>query len=164
MITCTPTYGDGWDFIAPTDATDVWDFSNLPDWQVKAGDLAADKQLHSAVIIQLFTEGRAPRDCPFLDNPEDRRGWWGDAYSPFPIGSLLWTLYRQSLTDRVIEAASTYARDAMQRLVDQGAAARQECAVTANKQQGAMFIQPMLYGRDGRIIYSREFRRYWVST
>ncbi|MBC8729979.1 phage GP46 family protein [Paraburkholderia sp. UCT2] len=164
MITCTPTYGDGWDFIVPEGATEAWDFATIPDWQVKAGDLAADNQLHSAVVIQFFTEKRAPRDSPFLDNPEDRRGWWGDVYSPFPVGSLLWTLYRQPLTDQVIELAGAYAREALQPLVDQGAAARQDCVVTANKTQGAMFLNPLLYGRDGRIIYNREFRRYWVSA
>ncbi|KIP14293.1 phage GP46 family protein [Burkholderia sp. MSHR3999] len=162
MIQCTPTYGDGWDFVVMPDPSGANDFTNIPDWQVKNGDLAADNQLHSAVIIQLFTEARAPADCPFLDNPEDRRGWWGDVYSPFPVGSLLWVLYRQALTDKVIEHARSYASDAMQRLVDQGAAARQECIITADKPQGAMFINPVLYGRDGRIIYNRAYRRYWT--
>ncbi|SDR52946.1 Phage protein GP46 [Paraburkholderia tuberum] len=157
-----PSYGDGWDFFDPIADVDV--FQVPPDWQTADGDLAAQNQLHSAVIIQIFTEARAPADSPFIDNPEDRRGWWGDAYSPFPVGSLLWTLYRQPLTDSVIEHARSYTRDAIQRLVDQGAAARQECAVVADKPRATMTITPQLFGRDGSIIYSRQFRRYWVQT
>lgn len=90
----------------PTNAADVYD------------------DLSRAVLISLFTWRRA--------NPDDelpgaqRFGWWGDSYADISsdrIGSRLWLLCRAKLTSETVAKAREYAVEALQWLVDDGAAA-----------------------------------------
>lgn len=47
-------------------------------------------------------------------------GWWADSYNDDepPIGSKLWLLSREVLTDSTLKLAREYAEDALQWLVD----------------------------------------------
>ncbi|HHH0268540.1 TPA: phage GP46 family protein, partial [Yersinia enterocolitica] len=51
---------------------------------------------------------------------DDRRGWWGDTGSEYPIGSRLWLLRREKLTTKVALKAEDYANEALAWLVDDG--------------------------------------------
>lgn len=69
--------------------------------------------LEQAVTISWFTDARAPDDATLPDNSADQRGYWGDMFGDFSLGSLLWMLKRETLTDHTINQARDYARDAL---------------------------------------------------
>jgi len=85
--------------------------------------------LYRAVLISLFTWRRAePDDYPELDN-----GWWGDSFPTFQndrIGSRLYLLSREKLTNKTPLKAREYIRQALQWLVDDGVAVSIEVSVT----------------------------------
>ncbi|WP_276642873.1 phage GP46 family protein [Siccibacter turicensis] len=85
--------------------------------------------LYRAVLISLFTWRRAePDDSPELDN-----GWWGDSFPTFQndrIGSRLYLLSREKLTNKTPLKAREYIRQALQWLVDDGVAVSIEVSVT----------------------------------
>lgn len=159
----------GWDWIATNppinDCNEVHgdnDQSFIADWVVNSGDLVAGNQLHSAVIIQLFTEKRIPKDqSEYIEDDYQRGGYWGDSFAPFEIGSHLWTLQRAALTDATVQDAYRFAREALQPLQDQGAFARFEVDVKTDKQRHHLYIVPRLYGQDGQLIYQKQFSRFW---
>lgn len=149
---CLQEAGNGWDFIYVDECA-------VPDWQVKTGDLAADNQLRSAVIIQLFSNRRAPDDLDLPDGLPDPQGWWGDFYHPFEIGSLLWTLYREALTDNTVLRAEKYVRDALAPIIKQGAAAGLEVEVT--RERDGLNIDIQLLAHDGSVSFDEQFQRFW---
>lgn len=77
-----------------------------------------ETSLKRAVEISLFTWRRASASDAVDD---ERYGWWGDSFPLVAndrIGSRLWLLRRRKLTTETISAAVTYAREALQWLVD----------------------------------------------
>lgn len=93
------------------------------DLTVSAGALAADADLHTAVLISLFTDRRAEPDDVLPDQGSSRRGWWGDALSGGRrIGSRLWLLAREKQLRETINRAREYTEEALAWLVDQGVA------------------------------------------
>jgi len=87
------------------------------------GGTAIDEGLRTAVIISLFSDRRAEADDALPDGGDDRRGWWGDIYPQAEadrIGSRLWLLSREKQLPAVLKRAETYAREALQWLVDDG--------------------------------------------
>lgn len=78
------------------------------------GTLEFDEGLETAVVISLFTDRRAePGD---IENPEERRGWWGDTFPSVPedkIGSRLWLLGRAKTTEETLELAKLYDEEAL---------------------------------------------------
>lgn len=77
--------------------------------------------LSRAVIISLFTWKRASQSDE-VDN-DQRMGWWGDTFAENKgdkIGSKLWLLLRQKVTDETINRAQEYAYDALKWLIDDG--------------------------------------------
>lgn len=78
-----------------TDVAVRWDRVNgRGDWAMQGADLATDQPLVTAVLISLFTDRVASPDFVNTDGTADRRGWWGDAFNPRPIGSRLWQFER----------------------------------------------------------------------
>lgn len=77
--------------------------------------------LSRAVVISLFTWQRASQSDE-VDN-EQRMGWWGDTFAENKgdkIGSKLWLLLRQKVTDETINRAQEYTYDALKWLIDDG--------------------------------------------
>ena len=79
------------------------------------GTLDEAQELLTSVINSLFTWRRA--------NPDDvvdgstRYGWWGDTYAEQVgdrVGSRLWLLQREKLTDETLARAQVYAEEALQ--------------------------------------------------
>lgn len=89
------------------------------------GTLEFDEGLETAVVISLFTDRRAePGD---IENPEDRRGWWGDTFPDIPedkIGSRLWLLGRAKTTEETLELAKLYDEEALAWLLEDRVASR----------------------------------------
>ena len=88
----------------------------------QASDVIPD--LPAAVVMSLFTWRRANPDD---DLPSNKKfGWWGDTYPQIDndrIGSRLWLLSRAKLTPETVLKAKEYAEEALQWLIDDGAAA-----------------------------------------
>lgn len=108
-----------------TDIALLWSNSALgADFALQQGQLATDDGLRTAIIISLFSDGRA-RDDDVLPSGDDRRGWWGDAFLPpnDRIGSRMWLLEREKLTTATLLRLRDYAREALAWLIEDGIAA-----------------------------------------
>jgi phage gp46-like protein len=96
------------------------------DFAVVNGDLAAEHDIKTAVLVSLFTDRRAEDDDPLPDATASKRGWWGDALGAVGpgarIGSRLWLLSREKQLAEVVARASEYAIESLTWLVDSGAA------------------------------------------
>lgn len=97
------------------------------DLLVSGDDLLADEGLESACALSLYCERLADESDILPDGETDRRGWWGDQFSPTPndtTGSKLWMLWRAPRTQATLQAARRYCEQSLQWLVDDGVAAR----------------------------------------
>ena len=87
------------------------------------GDLETVNDLSTALLVSMLTDARA--DPSQVVVPEYRRGWIGDAVPPidgFKLGSLLWLTETAKTTQGTMTIAASFARDALQWLLDQGIA------------------------------------------
>ncbi|WP_428492169.1 phage GP46 family protein [Rhodopila sp.] len=105
-----------------------WDAASFRgDWGVTTGDLAIDPGgLRTAVLLSLFTDQVAPPDyVPPAGSPTGRRGWWGDTFEGYPIGSLLWTLDRSKIngSTALLAQVQGICNAALQWLIDAGVVA-----------------------------------------
>lgn len=145
----------------------------LCDWQLagptaplNSMGLKADQALNTAILLSLFTWRRA-EVYDVLPAGSDPKGWWGDLVdiddtsSEAPLGSRLWLLTRATLNDATMKLAESYAYEALQPLVDQGAVARFVCTATVNKVQGFLTLAVDAYSQDGQLIYSQKFEQIW---
>lgn len=88
-------------------------------------DFSQDEALVRSVLISLFTWRRADKD----DIAEGQKmGWFGDVIEPpevnDQIGSRLWLLRREKITQSTINRAREYAQEALQWLIDDGVATK----------------------------------------
>ncbi len=100
---------------------DIYDVSIDPN----TGDLGNDASFDTSIQYSLFTDGRA--DESQIQQPESRRGWFGDVYSTledYQVGSLLWLLSQARLTTETINKAASFARTSLQWIIDKGYATR----------------------------------------
>lgn len=132
-----------------TDLALIWNADTFTaDLALRNGALVTDDGLRSAVLISLFTDGRAADDDSLPEEGDDRRGWWGDtqasnggagpgvdagsAQDTNRIGSLLWLLHRSKITRPVINQAREAAEAALDWLVRDAVASAVRVAVTAS--------------------------------
>ena len=94
------------------------------DFNLSGGVLADGHDIKTAVIISLFSDRRAKDDDPLPEPSASRRGWWGDALNPQPIGSRLWLLDREKQQSEVVARAREYAAEALAWLKAEGIADR----------------------------------------
>ena len=74
-----------------------------------------------AAVVSLLTWRRAGADDA-LDDAE-RYGWWGDSFPTLTndqIGSRLWQLRRRTLNTETVRDATTFAREALKWMLDDG--------------------------------------------
>lgn len=83
------------------------------------GDLEGTDSFDTAIEIALGVDGRAaPEDVP---EPELRKGWPGDVFTPDdPIGNKLWLFKQSRLTGPIIRAIEDESRKALGKLVTAG--------------------------------------------
>jgi phage gp46-like protein len=108
------------------DITITWDpVNNRGDWTIVNGDLVTGSDLETCVLICLFTDRVLPTDMAPPDGSDDHRGWAGDTYETFPIGSRLWTLRRRSISNvaSILSDARDICNEALAPLVSDGVAA-----------------------------------------
>ena len=105
------------------------------NYAVSGGDLTHDDGLETAVNISLFTDARVSVD-ELPVGTTDRKGWWGDLFSTVQgdrIGSKLWTLERKAITEETAGDAETYAKEALDWMVQDGIAASVSVAASIVK-------------------------------
>lgn len=111
--------------------------------------------LDRAVIISLFTDGRAGDEDPLPGAPyeTDRRGWWADAHAATEgdkIGSRLWLLAREKQTQGALNRAQEYATEALAWLERDGLV--KTVTVTAeNPRPGLLAVGVELTAPDGEV-------------
>lgn len=117
-----------------TDIATVWIAADgQADWIIANGALAAGDDLASAVLISLFTDRQASADDELPDSTGDRRGWWADVDQAVAIGSRLWLLNREKLTDDVAKKAVLYAKESLAWLIDDGIASAVNVTATVER-------------------------------
>ena len=99
---------------------DIKLYSN--DIKIQNGILELDNGLQTAIYISLFTDRRIGEDDEIPDRSNDRRGYWGDALEEEPLGSFLWTLDREKITNSVLNKIDTFIREALNWLIEDGIA------------------------------------------
>ncbi|SHO65809.1 Mu-like prophage protein gp46 [Pseudoxanthobacter soli DSM 19599] len=134
------------------------------------GGLRADAAIETAVILALFTDRRVPEGHPLATGIDDRRGWWGDGVDvradlgEGEIGSLLWLLERQTVSDEMAAWARTLAAEALAPLISQGVAVRVDTSAEARPAERTILLAVTLYGRDGSKVYDRRFELLWQQV
>lgn len=140
-----------------------WDDQHgCADGRLLENDLAADEGLETAVLLSLFTDRRAEDSDVLPDGQTSRRGWFGDAVPVTAgdlFGSRLWLLDRakQTETNRVL--AETYAREALQWLVEDKVAA--SVSVVASYPRKDVLLLAVTITRPGSDPASFRFTRNW---
>lgn len=114
--------------------------------------------LPRAVIISLFSWRRANPD----DNAPVPMGWWGDTYPTVTgdrIGSRLWLLGREKITNETLNRARDYAIEALLWIVDDGVAARVDASAVRSGMAEAQ-LDITIYEHDGTA-WNMRFDEFW---
>lgn len=148
-----------------------------PDERSNRGGLTAKRGLHTAVVIQIFSDRRLEDGMLPLDPLDpDPRGWWGDTVDlrrergEVEIGSHLWTLRRAILTGETIAIAKEIVEVALQPIVDQGAVARFDVFCeglnggAVDQTSSILAIKVDGFGQDGSRRYSQRFEVLWEQV
>ena len=147
-----------------SDATIFWDSGDVRgDFAIVNGDLATGQDLRTAVLISLFSWRRAdPGDVPEYDDPQ---GWWGDSYSAISgdkLGSKLWLLMREKLTNATVQRARDYVQQALKWMLDEGVARRID-AIADRPSIDRLEMCIRIYKQDGEVIDLR-FDDLWSAV
>lgn len=118
-----------------TDIAVLWNSTTLSgDVSFSGGDLVREDGLTTAVILSLFCDGRANDDSGITD-PDGKRGWWGDLLADTQdrtgLGSNLWLLNREKVTQQTINLAEQYILDSLQWMLDDGVVKKLDISVEA---------------------------------
>lgn len=146
-----------------------WIMAGPGDQPESRGGLRAEAALHTATLLQLFTDRRA-EDFDVLPNDDgNRRGWWGDSIRldgepDHPLGSRLWLLARGRLNEQTRRLAEDYAIEALDVLRKQGAVARTDVVATIDRARDAILIEVTHIGVDGSRVYQQQFGVVWTQA
>ena len=145
-----------------------------PDEVRNKKGLRAKSGLHTAIIIQLFSDRRAQDgdELPDDRNP-DLRGWWGSSVDvrtdlgEGELGSRLWLLQRSVLTTEVVNKAREYCIEALQPILDQGAVASFDVQCEGqfggpvDPVSGLLAIHIGAFSQSGDKVYAQKFQALW---
>jgi len=99
----------------------IYDISVDPNTQ----DLLIEDSYDTDIVCALFTDKRA--DSSQIAESSNRRGWNGDtvaALTNYEIGSWIWLLSQERLTNQTVNKAVSYAKDSLQWVLDLDLATR----------------------------------------
>ena len=132
------------------------------DAVLSKGDLLGHDDLSTAVIVSLFSWRRAKDADRLPDDSGNRQGFWGDYFSLIQndqLGSRLWLLTREVLTQETMNRAKEYAEEALSWLVEDGVAS--QVAVTVERSGlHQLSIGVTVYRKDGTVVPLR-FEQVW---
>lgn len=89
------------------------------DLRISRNDIETDEGLESAVAISLFCDARATAGDELPAGETDRRGYWADEFVGTTVGSKLWLLDREPLTEPNLRLAEQYASEALAWMVSE---------------------------------------------
>ncbi len=144
-----------------------WILAGAGDPPQQRGGFRARMQLLTSVVLCLFTDRRLPEELsPPGAESDDPRGWWGNSLRltgepEAELGSLLWTLERSPLTNATASLAKTYCEEALQVILDQGAAGRFEVEATAHSARGFLGIEVRAFDHVGKPALAQVFDVLW---
>jgi len=147
-----------------------WILATRGDQPESLGGLRAEAALHTATMLILFTDSRAPDDQPVPTPDGDRRGWWGDSIKldgepEGPLGSLIWMeIERAAFAADLPRRVKDRAEEALAVLLDQGAVARTEIETEARPGQGFLGLHVRHFSHAGETIYDQRFEVLWHQT
>lgn len=121
------------------------------DWLLAGADLAKATDLETAVIISLFTDGRADPDDVIPDGTGNPRGWWGDTGRTRRLGSKLWLLDRAKETEETRLRAQDYCEAALAWLVEDGVAASVEVDAAWQSKPGWLGVKVTILEPDATV-------------
>lgn len=131
-----------------TDLALTWSDDLGADLSLAGGALATHDGMRTAILLSLFTDARAPEGMALPEDGDDRRGWWGNAFSGEVsdaaadsdvrnhLGSLLWTLRRAKVLSSVTAQARQFAYEALAWLIRDGVVKTITVEVEAQVQDG----------------------------
>lgn len=158
-----------WDTVwQPGEGVGDWALADASETQNRGG-LRAQKALHTAIVLALFTDRRIPDDHPLkkLVAEGDPRGWWGNdidvrsELGEVELGSLLWVFERSYLDEYIRRSCEALALEALQCLIDQGAAVRIEVQAFIQPAVNRLDLAVQVYGRNGSALYDFRFDDIW---
>lgn len=117
-------------------------------------------ELVQATLISLFS-WRKSNDDDGVDIP-NRQGWWGDTFASETndrIGSRLWLLRREKLTDDVVARAREYAKESLQWMIDDALASAINVSTDRENNRLNMSVEIVRPG-DAQSIQAR-FQNLW---
>lgn len=122
------------------------------DLTLAGGALGTEEGLRTAILISIFTDGRAADSAVLPEQGADRGGWWGNAYggevsASAPdgddrnaLGSQLWLVRRAKMTPQVLREARQHIEDALGWLLRDGIASAIAVEVEAQGDRLAIAI------------------------
>lgn len=147
-----------------------WILAGPGDQVESIGGLRAEAALHTATLIQLFTDARAPEDAKLPTDDGDRRGWWGDSIRldgepDVPLGSLIWLeVERGTLDEATALRVKDYAEEALAVLRTQGAVARTIVETERRQEQGFLGLVVRHFSHAGDTVYDQRFGILWQQS
>lgn len=147
-----------------------WLLAGPSDQAESRGGLRAEAQLHTATLLILFTDARAPADARLPTPDGDRRGWWGDSVRldgepERALGSLVWLeVERAILNEATAARVKDRAAAALAVLIEQGAVARTDIETEVRPADGYLALRVAHYGHDGARMYDQRFALLWDQT
>ena len=138
------------------------DDQTCTDVGMACGDLAQGNDLTTAVMLSLFTDGRADED-DVLPDGNDPRGFWADALDGTRMGSKLWLLERARNLPETFRLAEEYATAALQWLVADGVASKVTATAAAARGvdcNNVLALQIDIYKPDKKVL-AFKFRYAW---
>lgn len=150
----------------------LWD-SDLVEGDIKLEDedLVREEGLETSVIMSLFTDRRA-QDDDILDDPDDKRGWWGDRLENegddiedyHQIGSRLWVIERASTTNANLQKAKIFIEEALEWMIEDGVASTIEVEVERQgRPENAILAFKVIITKSDGIIEEYTYDDVWNS-
>lgn len=168
MLKIFPIYEGAEPSLAPDIVFDGYmgDLVLAGDTAGNRGGLRATAPLETAVIICLMTDARVSDEE--LRDGDENKGWHGDGYDldtaggERPIGSKFWLLRRRVINAETAILAEAYAVEALQPLIDQGAAAAVTATATPRPESNRLELTVTVTDRGGGKV-AQEFAILWSS-
>lgn len=87
------------------------------DIVIEGEDIAGTEGLDTSILVSILSDARATES----EQPNElaRRGWWGDLFNTYPIGSKIWLATSKSLTQLTVNEINDYIKNCLQWMINE---------------------------------------------